>query len=250
VLALVWEGAAGTPVTLLAECMGAAPISCSSRTASCRVRPAHRPAVNRARVTLRPTLPAAPPQRKLDAGAATVEQLAALLDAAAGTTGALARQAASTQHPALSTSAAALVAGLRGISPLAAREVVFRACGDTSGQPDPGALHAALAALLVEVEPTLAGDGDELTAFAPYALTHLAALRLERVASASAAVERYDGASAGTFAGADGVPRASGKRAPNSTPRTRASPASATRCNARSPRPANSNACARPANCC
>jgi predicted ribosome quality control (RQC) complex YloA/Tae2 family protein len=191
VLALVWEGAAGAPVTLLAECMERRAnlvLVANGLVLECARRVGHD--VNRARVTLpgQPYQPP-PPQRKLDAHAVTPAQLAALLDA--------------PQHSALSTSAAALVAGLRGISPLAAREAVYRACGRVDERPAPEALHAVLAALLVETAPSLAWDGEELAAFAPYTLTHLANLRLEHVASASLAVERYDGASAGTFAGAD-----------------------------------------------
>ena len=73
----------------------------------------------------------------------------------------------------------ALVGGVAGISPLAAREIVFRALGDTDAEV--GAVERITP--LLEVcyglttelpQPCLVFDGkDQVVAFAPYALTHM-----------------------------------------------------------------------------
>lgn len=90
--------------------------------------------------------------------------------------------------------ARALVAAYRGLSPQAAREVVFRALGRASAAPDEELPWYTLAAHLRGLfgapwEPTLASDDDELQAYAPYALTHLANAR--PAASISAALEAF-----------------------------------------------------------
>jgi len=92
----------------------------------------------------------------------------------------------------------ALVDGLRGVSPLLGRELSFRAYGRadcTVGEAaDIGPLLCACddlyrAATRSPWQPCVAHQADELVAFAPYLLTHLAGY--EQVASISQAVERY-----------------------------------------------------------
>ena len=73
----------------------------------------------------------------------------------------------------------ALVGGIAGISPLAAREIVFRALGDTDAEV--GAVERITPLLEVcyglttePPQPCLVFDGkDQVVAFAPYALTHM-----------------------------------------------------------------------------
>ena len=91
-----------------------------------------------------------------------------------------------------------LVRGVAGISPLAAREIAFRATGNATA-PVAAAEHATavLAALQTLCapahtgawQPTVVREGENVVAFAPYPLTHLG--RYEEVESMSAAVETY-----------------------------------------------------------
>ncbi len=89
--------------------------------------------------------------------------------------------------------AKALVAAYRGLSPLAAREVVFRALGraDTAGATEPWpALAAALRGLFdAPPQPSLVMRDAAIAAYAPYALTHLAGWRA--VDAMSATLERF-----------------------------------------------------------
>jgi predicted ribosome quality control (RQC) complex YloA/Tae2 family protein len=95
----------------------------------------------------------------------------------------------------------ALVQGLRGMSPLLAREIAFRALGHpraTIGQVDRlTPLLDAMADLLAPLEngqwqPTVAYEGDQPVAYAPYPLTHRGAPR--PMPSMSAAIECYTAA--------------------------------------------------------
>jgi predicted ribosome quality control (RQC) complex YloA/Tae2 family protein len=89
--------------------------------------------------------------------------------------------------------AKAMVAAYRGLSPLAAREVVVRALGraDTAGVADPWpALAAALRGLFeAPPQPSLVMREAAIVAFAPYALTHLAGWRAADAMSAT--LERF-----------------------------------------------------------
>jgi predicted ribosome quality control (RQC) complex YloA/Tae2 family protein len=101
-----------------------------------------------------------------------------------------------------------LVDTVRGISPLLAREIVYRALGTLDPEGEPGAAECqALAATLDELlhlpqthawAPSVGyeGEGDEraAVAYAPYALTHL--LDYELVPGISAAMARVEGARA------------------------------------------------------
>jgi predicted ribosome quality control (RQC) complex YloA/Tae2 family protein len=90
-----------------------------------------------------------------------------------------------------------LVRGLAGLSPLLAREAVFRATGQAdapAAATDPAALARALTDLLRPLDegqwqPSLAREGQDLVAFAPYPLTHLGTW--EPVESISLAIERF-----------------------------------------------------------
>jgi len=92
----------------------------------------------------------------------------------------------------------ALVKGLRGMSPLLAREVAFRALGhprDTVGQverltPILAAIHELLAPLDDgHWQPSVVLEGDRPVVYAPYPLTHRG--EPQPVPSMSAALERY-----------------------------------------------------------
>ena len=97
----------------------------------------------------------------------------------------------------------ALVAGFAGLGPLAAREVVFRSTGDAKSRvpTDLRALDdvaARLVAVLAEItQPVFEGTftasvartDEAITAFAPYALTHLG--RWEAMPSLSAAADAF-----------------------------------------------------------
>ncbi len=99
---------------------------------------------------------------------------------------------------------------LTGVSPLAAREIVYRATGSlettVSGLTAPKPLLAALHQLFERLDkeewtPTLALDEDDSpTAFAPYPLTHLP--HTLEPASFSEAVERYFAEAAGGYSAA------------------------------------------------
>jgi len=95
----------------------------------------------------------------------------------------------------------ALVEGVHGVSPLAAREIVQRALGDAQARVGSGGDATALVATVaawVEMardnawQPCLARDalGAPL-AFAPYQLTHRSDAHLTPLASISAAVEQF-----------------------------------------------------------
>ncbi len=74
-----------------------------------------------------------------------------------------------------------LVSHVRGVSPLAAREIVFRAVGERArpaGRIDAETVAGVLLALFALPEsgdwaPCIARDGDAVVAYAPYRLTHL-----------------------------------------------------------------------------
>jgi predicted ribosome quality control (RQC) complex YloA/Tae2 family protein len=106
-----------------------------------------------------------------------------------------------------------LVAGLKGVSPLLAREVAFRALGDARAKVEQvtrlGPLREALAELLAPLEngqwqPTLCLEDGRPAAYAPYAITHRGEPR--PAASMSEAVEEY------TAAAASADPYAAAKR--------------------------------------
>jgi predicted ribosome quality control (RQC) complex YloA/Tae2 family protein len=98
------------------------------------------------------------------------------------------------------TAASALTALVRGISPLAAREAVFRAgaAADAGARDvDPERVAAALTELVAPLRdpsawrPSLARPGEAYSAFAPYELTHAGAF--EPAGTFSAAVQRFFG---------------------------------------------------------
>jgi predicted ribosome quality control (RQC) complex YloA/Tae2 family protein len=90
-----------------------------------------------------------------------------------------------------------LLNGVRGLSPLAAREVVFRAMGDTgalAAASPPDRVLVALTGLVKPVasggwQPGLVRRHDEVEAYAPYRLTQYP--DCEPIESISAAVEAY-----------------------------------------------------------
>lgn len=93
--------------------------------------------------------------------------------------------------------AKAIVATYRGVSPQAAREVVFRAVGRAEARLDEALPFYTVAARLRELftappAPSLVPGPDGPTAYAPYALTHLAGA--EAAPGISAALEAYYGA--------------------------------------------------------
>jgi predicted ribosome quality control (RQC) complex YloA/Tae2 family protein len=107
------------------------------------------------------------------------------------------------------TPAAGVVTGaLRGLSPLAARELVYRAAGRVDAPAaavDPARLTAELERMLAPLaetsrigsaiwRPSVGLEGERVVAFAPYELTHLA--RWEAMPSLSAAAERAFGEAA------------------------------------------------------
>jgi predicted ribosome quality control (RQC) complex YloA/Tae2 family protein len=117
-----------------------------------------------------------PRQQKRDPRHATAEGLRALL---AGAEQDLGR---------------ALVGAYRGLSPLAAREAVFRATGQTVATLAPDLPWARLALTIRGLwddgwQPCLTRDEDGPAAFAPYILTHLP--NVERQPSISAALETF-----------------------------------------------------------
>ncbi len=99
-----------------------------------------------------------------------------------------------------------LVARVRGVSPLAAREVVARASGDPdtpAAAADPAGVHAALVDLFAlpatgAWRPTVAHDPADparVVAYAPYRLTHLPGVA--DAASTADAIEAFETARAG-----------------------------------------------------
>ncbi|RRR69374.1 MAG: fibronectin/fibrinogen-binding protein [Candidatus Viridilinea halotolerans] len=117
-----------------------------------------------------------PPIAKRDPAQATAAGMAAL---------------AAAKQPDL---ARALVAHYRGVSPQVAREVIFRALGQSTAQASDELPHYSLAARLRAIfsdppAPCMVGPADAPTAYAPYALHHLAPA--PPVASMSAALEDY-----------------------------------------------------------
>jgi predicted ribosome quality control (RQC) complex YloA/Tae2 family protein len=137
------------------------------------------PRQNRYRVLLpgHPYVPP-PPQQKLDADALTTGRL---------------NKALKQQDGELLWQK--LVSAVRGVSPLLAREVVHRATGDAQVQA--GEVKRVLEELQLllrlpgsgEWEPTVALSGEQVVAYAPYALTHYA--ELEQRDSISLAMEAY-----------------------------------------------------------
>lgn len=90
--------------------------------------------------------------------------------------------------------AKALVAAYRGLSPQAAREVVFRALGRAQARLDEALPHYTIAARLRELftepaAPSLVPGPDGPAAYAPYALTHMPGA--EPVSSISEALEAF-----------------------------------------------------------
>ena len=82
------------------------------------------------------------------------------------------------QSGAVTNLARAIVAAYRGMSPLAAREAVFRGVGDAAARLAPDLPWARLALAVRGLwnddwQPCLVRDAEELHAFAPYLLTHL-----------------------------------------------------------------------------
>ena len=129
--------------------------------------------INRARVTLpRCAYAPPPPQAKLDPDTLDAAKLARLLAAHAGAP--LYR---------------ILVQTIAGVSPLLAREVTSR----VGEPPDAPRLIETLARLTrAPWQPSLASEGDEPAAFAPYPLTHLP--DRQTFPSISAAIEAFYGA--------------------------------------------------------
>ncbi len=130
-----------------------------------------------------------PPQEKRDPRTITANGVRSLLAEGGGAPAAGPAPRAKPQDL-----ARALVGAYRGLSPLAAREAVFRAVGraDAPLAPDlPWEQVAAQVRALVTAppEPSLAPGEDGPAAFAPYMLTHLPGAR--PVASISAALEAY-----------------------------------------------------------
>jgi predicted ribosome quality control (RQC) complex YloA/Tae2 family protein len=131
------------------------------------------------RMSRRPVQPHAPyelppAQAKRDPRHATAEGIHSLLENVAATP----------------TLARALVGAYRGLSPLAAREVAFRA----TGQPDPPLMPdmpwEPIAAAVRELwgapwQPCLVFNDGQPVAFAPYALTHLAPFEPQPATSAA-----------------------------------------------------------------
>jgi predicted ribosome quality control (RQC) complex YloA/Tae2 family protein len=123
-----------------------------------------------------------PRQEKRDPRRATPEGMRALLDRPAPT------------RPQDAALARALVADYRGLSPLAAREAVFRATGDADTLLAPELPWAKLALAVRALwnddwQPSLDGDAADPHAYAPYLLTHLAAATPSQ--SISAALDTY-----------------------------------------------------------
>jgi predicted ribosome quality control (RQC) complex YloA/Tae2 family protein len=109
-----------------------------------------------------------PRQEKRDPRRATPEGMRALLD----------RPAPNPARPQDATLARALVADYRGLSPLAAREAVFRATGDADAVMSPELPWAKLALAVRGLwnddwQPSLVGESTAPDAYAPYLLTHL-----------------------------------------------------------------------------
>lgn len=98
-----------------------------------------------------------------------------------------------------------LISRVRGVSPLAAREIVARAAGDA--EKTAGAAAADAAAIAAELralyalpashrwEPCIVRDADAVTAYAPYRITHLSGV--EPVAAMHQAIEAFERARAG-----------------------------------------------------
>jgi predicted ribosome quality control (RQC) complex YloA/Tae2 family protein len=97
----------------------------------------------------------------------------------------------------------ALVGGIAGISPLVAREIVFRALGDVDAKVEAiehiTPLLQACRGLTQEMpQPCLVCDeGDEVVAFAPYSLTHMGTWK--PLPSMSEAVAAYFGQESGGY---------------------------------------------------
>jgi predicted ribosome quality control (RQC) complex YloA/Tae2 family protein len=97
----------------------------------------------------------------------------------------------------------ALVGGIAGISPLAAREIAFRALGDTDVVVEAveritPLLEACRGLILEPPQPCLVFDeGDQVVAFAPYSLTHMGTWK--PLGSMSEAVAAYFSQEPGSY---------------------------------------------------
>jgi predicted ribosome quality control (RQC) complex YloA/Tae2 family protein len=125
-----------------------------------------------------------PRQDKRDPRRATPEGIRALLD----------RPAPDPARPQNATLARALVADYRGLSPIAAREAVFRATGnaETPLMPDLPWARLALAVRGLwndDWQPSLAADQAGPAAYAPYLLSHVAGVAPAQ--SISAALDTF-----------------------------------------------------------
>ncbi|MCL4395488.1 MAG: NFACT family protein, partial [Chloroflexi bacterium] len=136
--------------------------------------------VNRARVTLpRQAYEPPPPQAKLSPSTLVTSDV----------TRVLADRAGGLLWP-------SLVKSIAGVSPLFAREVAFRVTGRADGAAEPGQADAVLTHLArlmrAPWEPTVAFEGGQAAAFAPYRLEHFGEVRAAD--SISAAIEAFYGA--------------------------------------------------------
>ena len=157
---------AGAPVRLIAELTGRLANLVFLDASGTVIAAAHpvTAAMTRVRVVLpgRAYMPPPAPAKAAPEGV-TADEVAAWL-------------AASPDAPAWR----ALVNGARGVSPLAAREIVHRATGDAEARAHAApatAVHAALAALLASAaagdwSPCVVWAGGEVVAYAPYTLSH------------------------------------------------------------------------------
>ena len=191
ILHLAFDGPYG-PVTLVAEIIGrysnlvlvgadGAVLDAFKRVG---------PEMNRYRVVLPGTAYAPPPpQDKLLPADVTEFSLRHLL----------------AQSPLDAPARQSLVGGIAGVSPLAAREIVFRALGDTEApvgavQQISPLLEACHALTMGSPQPCLVCDEEaegDVIAFAPYPLTHVGAF--EPVESMSVAVAAYFGGEASGY---------------------------------------------------
>ncbi len=156
------------PVTLLAEIMGRRSNLILLSPEGVVMEAIKRVTPEQSRRPVQPGRPYEPPPplQKASVASLTPARLTALLAAGEGS---LSRR---------------LVDAVAGMSPLLAREVIFRATGNAGAESaDPAQLLAAGRALLVEMPqngawaPTVGLEEDVVTAYAPYELTHMAAHR-------------------------------------------------------------------------
>lgn len=230
ILHLTFQGA--EPSTLVAELMGRMSnlilvdrsgiiVACARQvtaemTSAREVRPGH------------PYVPPPTPPKADPESVDTAELAAWLVDAGGSVEPAAPSGATRPTTAAASPAWRVLVARLQGMSPLAAREIVFRACGDAEAAipaiaiaPFAARLAEHLAALRAEAlgpadrrAPSIAMRDGAPVAWAPYRLTHLAApearggpAEVELAASTIEAIERFT--AAGTDADAYSTARRS-----------------------------------------